>query len=292
LARWINPPTSGLELIAENIVRNHHGQSRGRWTLGVRSYRSTIGTIPGISVHAERTMCALTMNDHVFVLLEDPAAPSRADVLATIQNTDARMSSQLTHLPHYRTTFLTLRPPGALEQLLSQLKARWIPVRQSSATSSQRGQTSSQQLTVEGHVFAIGNDWLVRVGNVILAGGAVKGMLLEAEYLPLPVLHSQAADGTSELLSNLLLSVLPNIRDAKTVAVAVSDSQWEEVLWDREEEEKLSKEQQDAGEDEEDIFVAGDERLSTKRRGDWVGVDRDRRSAFLIIGALRSEGIL
>jgi hypothetical protein len=126
-------------------------------------------------------MCALTMNDHVFVLLEDPAAPSRADVLAAVQNTatDIRTSSQVSHPPHYRTTFLTLRPPGALEQLLSQLKARWIPVRQSSTASSQRGQASSQQLTVEGHVFAIGNDWLVRVGNVILAGGAVKGMLLE-----------------------------------------------------------------------------------------------------------------
>lgn len=131
-------------------------------------------------------MCTLTMNDHVFVLLEDPAAPSRADVLATVQNTasqgsDVRMSSQVTHPPHYRTTFLTLKPPGALEQLLSQLKARWIPVRQSSSNSStaQRGQASSQQLTVEGHVFAIGNDWLIRVGNVILAGGAVKGMLLE-----------------------------------------------------------------------------------------------------------------
>lgn len=129
-------------------------------------------------------MCTLTMNDHVFVLLEDPAAPSRADVLAAVQNTasqgtDVRTSSQVTHPPHYRTTFLTLRPPGALEQLLSQLKARWIPVRQSSATSSQRGQASAQQLTVEGYVFAIGNDWLVRVGNVILAGGAVKGMLLE-----------------------------------------------------------------------------------------------------------------
>ena len=118
------------------------------------------------------------MNDHVFVLLEDPAAPSRADVLATLQS-QGTPSSQVAHPPHYRTTFLTLRPPGALEQLLSQLKARWIPVRQSSSTSSQRSQASSQQLTVEGHVFAIGNDWLVRVGNVILAGGAVKGMLLE-----------------------------------------------------------------------------------------------------------------
>ena len=85
--------------------------------------------------------------------------------------------------------------------------------------------------------------------------------------------------------------MLPNIRDAKTVAVAVSDSQWEEVLWDREEEERLSREQ-DVGEDEEEIFVAGEDGLPTKQRGDWTGVDRDRRSAFLIIGALRSEGIL
>lgn len=85
--------------------------------------------------------------------------------------------------------------------------------------------------------------------------------------------------------------MLPNIRDAKTVAVAVSDSQWEEVLWDREEEERLSREQ-DVGEDEEEIFVAGEEGLPGKQRGDWIGVDRDRRSAFLIIGALRSEGIL
>lgn len=86
--------------------------------------------------------------------------------------------------------------------------------------------------------------------------------------------------------------MLPNIRDAKTVAVAVSDSQWEEVLWDREEEERLSREHEQVAEDEDEIFVAGEEGLPTKQRGDWVGVDRDRRSAFLIIGALRSEGIL
>lgn len=85
--------------------------------------------------------------------------------------------------------------------------------------------------------------------------------------------------------------MLPNIRDAKTVAVAVSDSQWEEVLWDREEEERVSREM-DVGEDQEEMFVAGEEGLPAQRRGDWVGVDRDRRSAFLIIGALRSEGIL
>ncbi|KAG5649041.1 hypothetical protein DXG03_000390 [Asterophora parasitica] len=252
------------------------------------------------------------MDEHVFVLLEDPMAPTRADVLAAAP--PGQEAAYLQGPTHYRTTFLTLRPPGALEQLLAQLKARWVSVRQSSTGGSQRGQSSGQQLTIEGHIFAIGNDWLVRVGNVMLAGGAIKGMLLEvrqkhlstffmiliggqAEYLPLPVLHSPIADGTSELLSNLLTSVLPNVRDAKTVAVTINDSQWEDVLWDREEEEKIATELEEKAkepkpEDEDDIYAFGDEDIPEKKRGDWIGVDRDRRSAYLIMGALRSEGIL
>jgi hypothetical protein len=111
-----------------------------------------------------------------FVLVEDPLAPSRADVLAAAPPGEA--SAYIQRPSHYRTTFLTLRPPGALEQLLTQLKARWVSVRPPAAGAPQRGQ-SGQQLSIEGHIFAIGSDWLVRIGNVILAGGAVKGMLLE-----------------------------------------------------------------------------------------------------------------
>lgn len=122
-------------------------------------------------------MCALTMDENVFVLLEDPVAPTRGDVLAAAPA--GQESVYLQGPSHFRTTFLTLKPPGALEQLLAQLKARWVSVRQTTATGPQRGQTSGQQLLIDGHIFAIGNDWLVRVGNVILAGGAVKGMLLE-----------------------------------------------------------------------------------------------------------------
>jgi hypothetical protein len=110
------------------------------------------------------------------------------------------------------------------------------------------------------------------------------------------VLHSQTSDGTSELLSNLLTSVLPNIRDAKTVAVTISDSQWEEVLWDREEEEIGEQEKPvEEQEDEkvlDDIYVSDAQDRDVPVKGDWIGVDRDRRSAFLIIGALKSEGIL
>lgn len=107
------------------------------------------------------------------------------------------------------------------------------------------------------------------------------------------MLHSPIADGTSELLSNLLTSVLPNVRDAKTVAVTISDAQWEDVLWDREEEEKGPVETEELEKKSDDIFAYGDEDTTSKRRkGDWTDADRDRRSAFLIMGALRSEGIL
>ncbi len=113
----------------------------------------------------------------------------------------------------------------------------------------------------------------------------------QAEYLPLPVLTSPMADGTSELLSNLLLSVLPNVRDAKTVAVTISDTQWEDVLWTRDEEE-ANRAKANEAEAADELYVYGHEDIPEKKAGDWFGVDRDRRSAYLIIGALKSEGIL
>jgi hypothetical protein len=164
----------------------------GPWRLAVKLYRSTLANIPGLQVHAERTVCALTMNENVFVLIEDPSAPTKADVLATVPPGD-NVIAHMQGPPHYRSTFLTLRPPDALDQLLSQLQARWVPVRQATSSTAQRGQGTvhhGQQLTIEGHVFAIGKEWLVRVGNVVLAGGAIKGMLLEVEFPFFPFLGS------------------------------------------------------------------------------------------------------
>ncbi|KAF7798372.1 hypothetical protein EIP86_009593 [Pleurotus ostreatoroseus] len=253
--------------------------------------------------------------ENVFVLLEDPAAFGRADLLQQ-EPPEGQAPIPLVGPgapTHYRTTFLTLSPPGALEELIQQLRAKWVSVRQSGAGVVQRSHASGQQLYIEGAVFSIGNDFLVRVGNVVLAGGAVKGMLLEvnilriflnsgpitlkqrvyqAEYLPLPTMQ-QNTDGTLELLSNLLISILPNVRDAKTVAVTMSDAIWEEVLWDREqEEEQMQADAQPVPEKDQDIYVCGDDDIPSFRKGDWIGVDRDRRSAFLIIGALKSEGLL
>ncbi|KAI0669893.1 hypothetical protein C8Q78DRAFT_1154509 [Trametes maxima] len=323
LARWINAPTTGIELIHQNILRNLQGQYKSKWSLSIRSFRSTLSSIPGYQVPAERSMIALTMNDNVFVLLDDPAAPMRLEYQQMLAGyTQAQTQTQTqpdTAAPpapgpaHYRHTFPTLSPPGALEQLLAQLRARWVSVRQtaSSGGAGTKGQGAGAgagttgagglQVVVEGHVYAIGTDWLVRAGNVQLAGGAVKGMFLEAEYLPLPTMPTRANEvgGTDlqHLLSNLLLSVLPNVPDARIVAVTIGDAQWDEILWDEPEGGELAHDvpnpQKGDGDDDDDgdIYAAeGD--LPATRKGDWVGVERDRRSAFLIIGALKQEGLI
>jgi len=234
-------------------------------------------------------MCLLTMNENVFVSLEDPCAPTRADLAYHASQSQTAIADPT----HYRNTFLTLSPPGALEQLLSLLRARWISTKQAAGNAAQYKQTAAQ-LTVEGNVYSIGTDWIVRAGNVMLAGGAIKGMLLEAEYLPVPTMSSQEG-GSSGLLSGLLVSVLPNLPDAKTEAVTISDDQWEDVLWDRETEEQTqstsAKPESRSGLGDE-LFVLPEDDVPRHWKGDWAGVDRDRRSAYLIIGALRSDGLI
>ena len=124
-------------------------------------------------------MYAITMDENVFIILEDLAAPTRGDVLSAAP--PGEEVSYLQNPSHYRNTFVTLCPAAGLEQLLTQMKARWVPVRQTSSGNAMRTQPLSggQQLTVDGHIFGIGTDWLVRIGNVVLASGVVKGMLLE-----------------------------------------------------------------------------------------------------------------
>ncbi|PPQ71366.1 hypothetical protein CVT24_011752 [Panaeolus cyanescens] len=290
LARWINAPATGLPLVKDNLVQNHNAHVIGKWNLSIRSYRSVLGG------PVDRNLYTLTIasEDRVFVHIEDPAAHNRSDVLAAAP--PGEEAAYLQSPTHFRNTFITLKPMGGLEQLLTQIKARWTPVRQSTSGISQKNLMSGQQVIIDGLVFSIGTDWIVRCGNVNLAGGAVRGMILEAEYVPLPVLRSSMADGTSELLSNLLTSILPNIRDAKTVAVTSSDSQWADILWDREEEVK-SFEASNAGpaqekSDPDDPYNWDNDEVVELKKGDWMGLDRDQRSAFLIMGALRQEGLL
>jgi hypothetical protein len=169
----------------------------------------------------DRSMHILTMGENSFVYIDDPGAPSRAEVLATQLpqptppttppmaadpapepsttepaatqpevSTQSERSTQPGPLmplhalrpPHYRMTLLTIRPPGALEHLLLQLRARWVPIRQAAQTTVERGaeqRHAGQNVVVLGSVLRVGQDWLVRIGDVKLPGGASRGMLLE-----------------------------------------------------------------------------------------------------------------
>ena len=108
----------------------------------------------------------------------------------------------------------------------------------------------------------------------------------------MPRIISQESSGSSPLLSSLLVSVLPNVPGAKAEAVTISDEQWEDVLWDREADEQRTVNEEFVYNEMEDIFVTPEDDGSSHSKGDWVGVDRDRRSAYLIIGALRSDGLI
>ncbi|KAI0028464.1 hypothetical protein K488DRAFT_80664 [Vararia minispora EC-137] len=285
LVRWVNAPTTGLSLIQENIRRNHDDWHREEWKLSVRSYRSTLGALA-----PERTMCALTMNENVFVLVDDPFAPTRADLAVHASKDGNGAVATIPDPAHYRYTFLTLNPPGALEQLLTQLRARWATTKQNMAGGSR--QPSAQQLAIDGAIYTIGTDWIVRAGNIVLNGNTVKGMLLEAEYLPIATMDFARG---SEVVSSLLLSIVPNLPDLVLGQVTISAAQLEDVLWDKEAEEQARREAERAersGKDEEDVFVSLDGEGDGVQRGDWVGVERDRRSAYLIIGALKSEGLV
>jgi hypothetical protein len=44
--------------------------------------------------------------------------------------------------------------------------------------------------------------------------------------------------------------------------------------------------------DDDDPYAWDNGEVVEWKRNDWIGVDRDRRSAFLIMGALRSESLL
>lgn len=141
-------------------------------------------------------MYTVTMGNNVIVSIEDPVVPNRIDYAAHLEDAQAAnpgasspsatspgRASALPNRqdpPHYRSTVVTISPPGALEQLLTQLNARWTPVRHSQGTGPGG---AHRTVTVEGSIFKVGVDFLIRVGNVRLASGEVKGMFLEVNLL-------------------------------------------------------------------------------------------------------------
>lgn len=68
---------------------------------------------------------------------------------------------------HFRTTFISLKPPAIFEQFLGQVKAKWAP--------------RPTVAGIDGITCAIGTDWIVRIGHVA-QGTTHKGIFLEVSF--------------------------------------------------------------------------------------------------------------
>lgn len=103
----------------------------------------------------------MTTGDTCFVLCEDTSAPSHASFENTKRTTLAQdPTAQVpARPPHYKSTSLTLSPPTLLGLLFQQIGG--------GAVWSNRMPGALPDIEINGAVFQIGEDLIIRVGRVI-----------------------------------------------------------------------------------------------------------------------------
>lgn len=271
-------------------------EHRGRWKHTARSYRST--------AHPDRFLFTLVYGENTHILLEDrkslerpaalekiraeqeaanreaaAAAPAMEDddviILDATGQEPGAVLPKIKNIPlplHFRTTFVSLRPPATFEQFLGQVKAKWQP-RPSTAV-------------VDGVTWTVGSDWVVRMGYIV-QGNAHKGIVLEAEYLPLPVLPPTTDGKPPAILTEFVTSIIPQSHSGFTfLPVRFSEQQWSEILdsADQAPSKPLGA--------TNGIYSHGFEHAAA-HPNDWgCGFAQERRSAFLLLRMMLDERLL
>jgi len=266
VARWKNAPPDALGLLRENIIRGHGGRNIGLWRVHLHSYRS--GTFPSRSIFAAST------NDHAYAVIEDASADSSSNS------------------PHPRISFVTLTPPEALGAMLAMVAGNWTVSRTNAALQNTRaGITMSNvsQLALEGFVYAIGTDWVIRVG-IVRHGQTPKGLVIEAEYLPLK--EAPGSLSNAPIVSEFLSSIAPKSEgETQILSVKLDEEMWATVVKSQEDDEPSTDRIDTAKviepDEDDDIFCTTEKLPPPTESG-----SRERRSAFLILRCLQGEGLL
>lgn len=230
--------------------------------------------------NAKPFIYAVSTNEKMYAVLED--------------NTIDAISKK--HPDHPRITFVTITPPQNFAPFLSQISGNWTTARtqggKGAATSG--GAAHSANLLIDGFVFSVGKDWLVRTANVTQSGGALKGCVIEAEYLPVEESPSRASKGGSAIINEFLSSVIggSNIDQQQITPVTVTSQQWKEALAGQDGDDgEIDTAEIGAPEakSDDDIFFSPDQKSGYTMS---PGQSREQRSAFLIIRCLKNEGLL
>jgi len=328
-------------MLVDNIAKGLMSKREGKWSMTLHSYRS--GFYPSRSIYTVST------STYTYALLEDssplpppppPPNPNSQSSSSPSISTQPPQTSE-SKSQSKRTQFVTIPSPpdsSALPTLLSQISGNWTSSRQNNAAQSGKGVVigASPQVVIEGHTFTIGGDWVVRIGNVIQgsggvplgggggstsASGSARGMIIEAEYLPLSKHPSPQPDtGNGSLITEFLMTIVPKSAQHQILAVAVSPQQWTGILKSSDDGDEQEQQEQVLAKgkrrDDEVKSAAVDEDTKPASQGTsnddnifWMGDDdeeenddmtndvhptheRERRSAYLILKCLQGERLL
>ncbi|KAG8796752.1 hypothetical protein FRC12_000002 [Ceratobasidium sp. 428] len=292
-----------MNQIAGHIMSLPNVEQRSRWKHFARSYRS--------SVYPDRFLFTLLYGENTHVLLEDRKSLERPATLEKIRaeqqaaNQAAQAAAAAQPLPvedddviiidsagqepgaalpktkqipiplHFRTTFISLKPPATFEQFLGQVKAKWAP-RPTAAM-------------IDGVTCAIGTDWLVRIGYIV-QGTIHKGIMLEVEYLPLQIPPLTVDGKPPAILAEFVSSIVPQSHSNFVFApTRFSEEQWSDILHSGDDTvAQGNKQPSQTG----SIYSHGFEHASPLP-SDWgSGFVQERRSAFLLLRMLLDERLL
>lgn len=130
------------------------GKHIGFWRILLQSYRSA--AVPSRSIYSVST------SDHTYAVLEDQAPHSE----------------NAFRLPP-RVSFVTIASLDGLPGILAQIGGAWSASR-TNATLGTRGVSAPtvNQLVLDGAVYSVGTDWIVRLGAV-RHGQTPKGLIIE-----------------------------------------------------------------------------------------------------------------
>ncbi|KAG8904165.1 hypothetical protein FRB99_002146 [Tulasnella sp. 403] len=252
----------------QQIQTVHGGVHKGPWYLIARFYRS--------STWPSRTINTITLGDTCHIFAEDTSVQSKVTFEAVKRAALAEdpLAPVPTRPPHYRNTYLTLSPPSSLSIFFQQLGGLW----------SNKINAAQPDIEIQGGVYAIGDDIIIRVGKVSQRG-ELKGVVIEAELVPMATF-----DGDEPLfLRDLIFVMMPNNADVKLASL--NEEQWSEVLSAINDTGGPTSTISLPGAEEKQkdgIFTyKGEEGLPGPN--DWTGADRDKRSAFLLLRLFVTE---
>ncbi|KIM25859.1 hypothetical protein M408DRAFT_314411 [Serendipita vermifera MAFF 305830] len=299
IARWSNAPVEGVKLITDSVLRQHQARSTGVWRADLRTLKRHPYLTDGTSVGPERLLWEyISPPDHNLVIIEDATAPKRADFIANRAEIRAANMAKRNAGPglpdaqlglieeppeplHYRNTLISFKT-SSMEAFINQLGGAWTSQPVKTISGPNLGRPSgglTHRLKIEGHVFSVGSDWIVRVGSVYATGDQFKGVIMEIEYLPVDVLPY--IEGSSAFLDAFTTSLLPSLpSEANFNSVVITDQEWAHVCGIDAPVAEVPA--------EDDIYAYGDEEnaAADPQKDDW------RRSAYMIALALRGEGLM